>query len=310
MRIRAVNLRHVGGLIVVGAACLFVADKIISTQIWTLAETNGRTILVAVLVGAAAYGLSGFLLSAAWRRILRWCGQDKASMKLCFCIYARTQIAKYIPGNIFHFIGRHAMGRRFGFGHTPMVSAAVLEGIGLILAAGLLALVGALVWLEPRSGLAPAKFAALGAILLLVPYALAYGLPRFARARRIEVEARRPRDTVTGLIPAYLLQISFFLLSGCILWGLALVVGDVSLSALPPTVTAVAAAWVAGFVTPGAAAGIGVREAVLIAALSGTLGEREATLIAVAYRAVTLSGDLFFFALSFPLILPTRRAQM
>ena len=108
------------------------------------------------------------------------------------CRDARTQIAKYIPGNIFHFIGRHAMGRRFGFGHTPMVSAAVLEGIGLILAASLLALVGALVWLEPRSGLAPAKFAALGAILLLVPYALVYGLPRLARARRMEVEARRP----------------------------------------------------------------------------------------------------------------------
>ena len=53
----------------------------------------------------------------------------------------------------------------------------------------------------------------------------------------------------------------------------------------------VALAWLVGFVTPGSSAGIGVREAVLIAALEGSLGAPASGLIALALRLVTIAGD-------------------
>ncbi len=59
----------------------------------------------------------------------------------------------------------------------------------------------------------------------------------------------------------------------------------------------VALAWLVGFVTPGSSAGIGVREAVLIAALEGTLGAPASALIALALRLVTVGGDVVFFTL-------------
>ena len=53
------------------------------------------------------------------------------------------------------------------------------------------------------------------------------------------------------------------------------------------------AAWLVGFVVPGAPGGLGVREAVLIAGLSAVaLPATEATAVALAYRFVTMVGDV------------------
>ncbi len=53
-----------------------------------------------------------------------------------------------------------------------------------------------------------------------------------------------------------------------------------------------AISWSIGFVSPGAAAGIGVRETILILLLGGVIEPAPATSTAVAYRLVTTFGDL------------------
>ena len=56
-----------------------------------------------------------------------------------------------------------------------------------------------------------------------------------------------------------------------------------------------ATAWTLGFLTPGAPAGLGVREAVLVALLTPSAGEPAALTAALAFRAATLGGDLLFY---------------
>jgi glycosyltransferase 2 family protein len=51
-------------------------------------------------------------------------------------------------------------------------------------------------------------------------------------------------------------------------------------------------------VVPGAAAGLGVREAVLVLTLEPHLGGDGAVLAALTLRVVTTLGDLLFFGLS------------
>jgi len=59
-----------------------------------------------------------------------------------------------------------------------------------------------------------------------------------------------------------------------------------------------AISWSIGFVSPGAAAGIGVRETILILLLAGAVEPAPATSAAVAYRLVTTLGDLITWALA------------
>jgi glycosyltransferase 2 family protein len=56
-------------------------------------------------------------------------------------------------------------------------------------------------------------------------------------------------------------------------------------------------AWLVGLVTPGAPAGMGVRELVLLFLLSDQLSETVLLLAVILGRMVTVTGDLFFFIL-------------
>jgi len=57
-------------------------------------------------------------------------------------------------------------------------------------------------------------------------------------------------------------------------------------------------AWLAGFVTPGAPAGLGIRELVLLFLLQGLVGGPDLLLVILLGRVITVSGDLVFFILA------------
>ena len=54
---------------------------------------------------------------------------------------------------------------------------------------------------------------------------------------------------------------------------------------------AMALAWLAGFLTPGAPAGLGVRESVLLIILAPAAGEASILALAALFRIVTVLGD-------------------
>jgi glycosyltransferase 2 family protein len=54
-------------------------------------------------------------------------------------------------------------------------------------------------------------------------------------------------------------------------------------------------AWLAGLVTPGAPAGVGIREMVLLFLLKGLVIDTDLLLAVLLGRLVTVSGDLVFF---------------
>ncbi len=56
-----------------------------------------------------------------------------------------------------------------------------------------------------------------------------------------------------------------------------------------------ALAWVAGFVTPGAPAGLGVRDAIMVAGLSPVYGAGTALGVTVIMRLATSAGDALAF---------------
>lgn len=53
----------------------------------------------------------------------------------------------------------------------------------------------------------------------------------------------------------------------------------------------IAAAWLLGFLVPGAPGGLGIREFVLVLGLTPVTGEAQAALDALMFRLVTITGD-------------------
>ena len=105
----------------------------------------------------------------------------------------------------------------------------------------------------------------------------------------------KPSALLAGIVAPYLHYLLFFAAAGAILWLQGAGLGGVDPDLLPVIIALGAGAWILGFLAPGAAAGIGVREAALIAGLSDGLGVADAALIALAFRASTLIGDAVLF---------------
>jgi uncharacterized membrane protein YbhN (UPF0104 family) len=94
---------------------------------------------------------------------------------------------------------------------------------------------------------------------------------------------------------AALRYLAFLALSGIVFAATYRIAGGELSGSLLPVAGAYVLAWLAGLVTPGAPAGIGVREAVLLFLLGG-VGTPPVILLAVILgRAVTVVGDLVFY---------------
>jgi len=55
------------------------------------------------------------------------------------------------------------------------------------------------------------------------------------------------------------------------------------------------AAWIAGMLTPGAPAGLGVREAILVQGLAPLIGQTGAVITTILFRVLTVAADLLAF---------------
>ena len=74
------------------------------------------------------------MLAYAWWNLLEQFGAS-VSKRWAAKIYGLSQLAKYVPGNIFHLAGRQAMGMSAGVGGRILAKSALWE-LGIILIAG------------------------------------------------------------------------------------------------------------------------------------------------------------------------------
>ncbi|WP_245455545.1 MULTISPECIES: hypothetical protein [unclassified Mesorhizobium] len=232
----------------------------------------GGYLAIAALAGL--YGASNLLLALGWQKLLHHL-QTPVSRSWAIHAYAISQFAKYVPGNIFQFAGRQAIGVAAGIGNGPLAKSTVYE-------LAFLTIGGALFFPLVLPLIAPSAPAWLGWTSFIVAMASALWLVTFA-------------GPDFGM--AAIFYVAFLALSGLVFALVFDLAGGSGEFGLHPAIAgAYVLAWLLGMVTPGAPAGIGVREAVLLFLLGG-FGSGAVILLAVVIgRVVTILGDLLFFS--------------
>ena len=108
------------------------------------------------------------------------------------------------------------------------------------------------------------------------------------------------KQVLVATVEAFSLHVAARVVSGVALWWLASSLLEGNQSSMPDVIAIWAAAWVIGYLTPGASAGLGVREAVMIGAFTGLGAPLEgATLVAIAFRVATTLGDIIFAGIGY-----------
>lgn len=250
-----------------------------------------ETAFIAAAALCPCYFLMLFLLAQGWKLLLRAAQPQHAPDVPLIATYALTQFAKYLPGNIFHLAGRHAILTRRHFSQRALLASTFQENLLLVVSACLvgtamivlfpgheaehwLRSAGIADWLlGPRSRSATALF--------FVVFAAGAIGPLLSRLTRTSVARTLSLDCL------------FFVLQGACF---TLLVYAVSGKVHPEAMAVVAFGWIAGFLAPAAPGGAGVREVVMLFLLSGSIARGDVVLSAALYRVVTFAGDLLFFA--------------
>jgi uncharacterized membrane protein YbhN (UPF0104 family) len=285
--------------VVVGVA-LFGAVLVVSAREWrevsdTLADIGALAIgaaLVLALLGLAASSLT-------WRCSLRELG-GALSVAAALKVYLVGQLGKYIPGSVWALVIQMELARGAAVRRTQSFGAGVVSvGVNIVTGSAL-----ALIALPLAGGDSRLRY--LGAALGIVLCAVAIAPPVLGRVADLGLRvARQPplsrRPSWSGILKAGAFSVVSWLAYGLALSFLAIGAGAEPAKTIALALPAVALAMTIGFLVAVAPSGIGVREAVLVAALAPVLDPSTALGVALALRLVFTLADLIGAAVAMPI---------
>ncbi len=255
------------------------------------------------------YFIAAILIGIAWHSLLIDAGVRVSSYSAAISITCLSQIGKYVPGNVAQHVGRVALAKRHGFPLKITIFTMFMETLWVIAMASLLSLlavlfVGRQLFVDIPQMPQWWILAGMGAGAMLVPM-IGHRLFEWATrwwAQRNGLEFRSIRmPSLRTFWLVGMLYVGNFLILGLVLQIIAASIFGAPGAGFLVLSGIFAAAWIAGFITPGAPAGLGVREVVLMAALTPIYGNETAIGIAAVLRVVTVVGDVLAFLIGLAL---------
>jgi hypothetical protein len=211
--------------------------------------------------------------------------------------YLKTNIAKYLPGNVWHYYGRISAATSAGASLSAASISVLLEPL-LMAAAALLVTVLCSQQLAVRYGfpVLALQWISLGAILSSVhPSVLNPIIQGLSRLKQQSTSTASPKSSLFQLdhypVLPFLGEFSFLLLRGAGFLLTCRAVSAIAPSQVPILLAAFSLAWLLGLVVPGAPGGIGVFEAVAIALLGSTFSPAMILSATALYRVISILAE-------------------
>lgn len=280
-----------------------------------LARFTSTRALLGIAIAAFFYASIIPISAWAWRQLLRGSNVRRSWRELVE-IMAITQMAKYIPGNVGVHLGRAAMSVAKGIPGRPLGISMMVETLLAVTAAVLVGLAGIALSGPGSRVLADEINASLWMTATVVVLILLLGL--LLRFLVVPLIARfAPRHSwllADGIAPDPIHSTQGFAAYTANYLFIGIGIALMSYVLLPEIAhdpallcASFAIAWVAGFFTPGAPAGLGVREGLMLIILASTYDKADALVIVIALRLATMLGDTLSFLAGYLLLLDSRK---
>lgn len=289
----------------IGNGLMVAALLYVIWQLWESRESlhqafHGPEVILASIVVTLVYTGVVCCNALAYVHILHTvCGQS-VGWRYVMPLYLKSNLYKYLPGNVMHYVGRNQIALDTNTSHAEVALASLLE-IGLMVAAtfsGGLLFSAKYIFQYALDFISFRMIVFLGiAALCLIGVILIFFRKRlselFARAKML-----LQKNNLIRLALVFLLLVVNFTVSGAIVLSLLVFMGATIAPSQYLAVTGISIfAWLIGFLTPGAPAGLGVREAMLSILLAGVVPQGLLAAVALIYRVITLLGDILSFLL-------------
>lgn len=183
----------------------------------------------------------------AWYHMLLSYAKKPFGYVYAYYYFSKTEIAKYLPGNIFHFVGRQALAHKIGITQKQMAKISLLHSLLLLGATIVATTVFALL-----SHKIPVYILALMSLSIVAIFiSLIYMYPSITTAKKVSLNLYL---ALSIALQGVMLGIIVVYQSDTYSWSLFCLSTSIYILS-----------WLLGYVTPGASGGLGVREGAFIA---------------------------------------------
>lgn len=296
------------GYIVTIIAFIFIGKSIMSMNLDIRYIKNPVQAVVIIICLSIGYVAVVFISSYAWKTTLQFINKGRISLKEITGVYVKSNIGKYLPGNVMHFAGRNILAGKLGFKQLDITFCTIIEIIMLIFTDFILSFIFAMknfktVLIFLYSKINPSIVYGVATALILLIILVSWILIKKSRF----VENYRhlfTKDFLKLLLKLFCIYSVTLIISGVFLvMILKLIFGyNITVHMFMITISAYTISWVSGYIVPGAPGGIGVRESVLLLMLEPLYTKDIALLASILLRITSILGDLIAFLLE-PLII-------
>lgn len=245
--------------------------------------------------------LGGF----SWHLLLSYT-QESIPIKHSLIIFTTSQFGKYLPGNFGHHIGRVAIATSYGLKISRVLFTMVIEFYLSLMSAFILAIIALTIIKKPLISFIPIFFPNILKFIIVSFCCFIFLIfCAWLFKKKVNLHFNNILDTKEISMPnkAILLNNIILYLLGFVSIGIVIDLLAVGIFNAPQMniclLTSIfSVAWISGFVTPGAPAGLGVRETVLVTLLEPLYGSGIALGVSAFLRIITTSSDGLTFLIA------------
>lgn len=183
----------------------------------------------------------------AWHIMLLNYAKTPFSYKTSYYYFAKTEIAKYLPGNIFHFVGRQALASQIGITQAQMAKISLLFSLLLLTST----IITSTLFIFLSANIPLYILTLMGLSCMIIVIISVYIYPSFPLKEKLTMNI--------------LLSLSVALQGLMIGIIIAIQSDHISAGVFFECISIYILSWLIGFITPGASGGLGIREGTFIA---------------------------------------------
>lgn len=292
-------LKIIGNIVMI-AALAFVVKKLLDMDISFSQLSEGRVVCALVL----CFVIQTVIIICScypWLVFTRSLSGRKIPFSAAMPVYTQSNLYKYLPGNVFQYVGRNQLAADMEISHVDVACATVLDVLFCVFWTAVISVImlgGRIAELLSKYG---RNLLIVGAVGIVIVIALILAVRMKFRdkfkayiSRYSKAFAKENRPMLLRGAFYYLLQnaVSAAMYMGC----LALIVPQADTGELTALTGAFLFAWIIGFVTPGAPGGIGIREGVMLFVCGDSFADRI-VLFVLVMRIGSVFADVAAFVI-------------
>lgn len=289
----------IAGNLLMLAAVVFLIKKFVDMDV-DFSQLSSPPVIAAIAVSFLVQTAVVVMGAFPWLVFTQSLSGTKIPFSAAMPVYTKSNIYKYVPGNVFQYIGRNRLAADMNISHVDVACATIFDVLFCVVSTGaisVLLLGGEISELLGKYGKNLLIVAAVGIVIL----AAAVIIVRLKFMDKVKGYVSRYLKALEPGKRAKLVQgILYYFAQNCVsalmyFVTLKLVFGaSAEVSDLVSLTGAFMFAWIVGFVTPGAPGGIGIRESVMLF-VCGARFEEKVLLFVLVLRISSILADIAAF---------------